>query len=186
MPTVEPVPLAALDPRVRATLDRAVADRLLASTRFLQIVGYSSAQVRMLSAQYERTPPSLLSPRLRELMRLRSAQLAGCAECQTARYEESVTDSTAACMLAASDGELSEAERLVVKFVQKLHLDHDSIDGEFYRQLHGHYSTAEIVELGLTAASLLGMHRFIHTLDLLGMEPPALPYRPEEIDARRE
>jgi len=185
VPTIEPVPIPDLDPGVRVSLERAVADGRLASARYPQILAYSTAQVAAVAAGYERDRPSLLSSRLRELIRLRSAQIAGCAECQAARYEDSVDDGTAACLLAGGD-DLEECERLVMRFVTLFHTDHHAIDGALYRELARHWSTAEIVEIGVVTGSLLGAHRFIHTLDLLGTAPPALCYDPAQVDAVRQ
>lgn len=44
--------------------------------------------------------------------------------------------------------------------------------------LHEHFTTAEIVELGMMIAGLLGTHRFMRTLDLLGTAPAAIAYDP--------
>ena len=185
MPTIEPVPLEDLDPAVQATLERAVADGRLASSLYPRIVAYSSAQVRGVAAGFEHDRQSLLTPRLRELIRIRSAQIAGCAECQAARYDETVDDETAACLLIGTSGDLDDAEQLVMRFVTLFHTDHRAIDGEFYRDLAAHFSTGEIVEIGVLTGALLGSHRFIQTLDLLGSAKPALSYDPSEVDTIR-
>jgi hypothetical protein len=33
---------------------------------------------------------------------------------------------------------------------------------------------------------MMGLHRFLHTLDIFGSEPPAIPFAPDQIDAGRE
>jgi hypothetical protein len=58
-----------------------------------------------------------------------------------------------------------------------MHRDHMSIDADYYRALGEHFTVAEILELGMLCAKLVGAHRFVHTLDLLGSEPPVFPYR---------
>ncbi|MET0986963.1 MAG: carboxymuconolactone decarboxylase family protein [Steroidobacteraceae bacterium] len=185
MPTIEPVPMQDIAPDVRATLEKAVADGRMASPTFLQIVAYNGALLRMHASAYQREQPSLLSARLRELIRVRSAQIAGCDECQAARYDETVTDKTAACLIAGTQDELDEREALVMRFVTKMHLDHHSIDGAFYRALARFYSIAEIVEIGQLTATLLGAHRWIHTLDLLGKDA-TLSYSRAEVDTKRQ
>jgi hypothetical protein len=33
---------------------------------------------------------------------------------------------------------------------------------------------------------MMGVHRFVHTLDIFGTEPPAVPFSPDQIDSRHE
>jgi hypothetical protein len=42
----------------------------------------------------------------------------------------------------------------------------------------------KIVELGFTCASSMGLHRFLHTLDVYGDCPPIVEYTPEQVDGR--
>ncbi len=32
----------------------------------------------------------------------------------------------------------------------------------------------------------MGVHRFLHTLDLYGTEPPVIEYDPSEVDSRKD
>jgi hypothetical protein len=38
------------------------------------------------------------------------------------------------------------------------------------------------VELGFACANSMGLHRFIHTLDVFGDGPPVIPYRADQVD----
>ncbi len=44
-------------------------------------------------------------------------------------------------------------------------------------------SAAQIIELGFTCAGVMGLHRFIHTLDVYGDSPPVIEYDQDQVDA---
>ena len=67
-----------------------------------------------------------------------------------------------------------------------LSADHHAIDAAFYRRLAEVFTTAQIIELGFSCAETMGVHRFIHTLDVFGTEEPALPYSPDQVDTRHQ
>ena len=48
------------------------------------------------------------------------------------------------------------------------------------------FTAAQIVELGFTCAQSMGLHRFIHTLEVFGTDPPVVAYSPEQVDSRAE
>ncbi len=64
--------------------------------------------------------------------------------------------------------------------------DHHAIDDEFYRRLGNVFTGAQIIELGFSCAETMGVHRFIHTLDVFGDDKPVIPFSPDEVDARRD
>ena len=41
-------------------------------------------------------------------------------------------------------------------------------------------------ELGFTCAGSMGIHRFLHTLEIFGTDPPVVPYSPDQVDTRHE
>jgi len=43
------------------------------------------------------------------------------------------------------------------------------------------FTTAEIVELGLFCGQMIGVHRFLHTLDVFGDAEPLIVYRPGQV-----
>jgi hypothetical protein len=65
--------------------------------------------------------------------------------------------------------------------VRLMHVDHFGVDDGVYRGLHEQFSVAEIVELGMMVAGLLGVHRFMRTLDLVGSAGPAIRYESGEV-----
>ena len=111
---------------------------------------------------------SLLGGRIVELIRIRSAQLGECQPCMQSRKHDSITDEDVACLIAPGGSQLTEQERLAVEFLDLLSADHHAIDDEVYRELGEVFTAAQIVELGFTCANTMGVHRFIHTLDVFG------------------
>jgi alkylhydroperoxidase family enzyme len=182
---IEPVPLEQIAPDARSVLERAHAEGRLANIEFMQILAYSPpllrAAVDRIRARLGDEDAGALDERLRELVRLRSAQLGGCAKCAAARFEDSVTDEVVECLALGVGDPLTERELLAIRYVELMHLDHDSIDDEFYRRLADVFSVREIVELGWWIAWLLGPHRLVHTLDILGDAPPAIAFDPAAV-----
>jgi alkylhydroperoxidase family enzyme len=180
MSRIERVPPAALDQDAWDQVVRGAAEGY-ASAELAGILAYHQelfdVHVRRLGT---RVPGTLLGPRLSELIRLRSAQLGGCEQCQAARYDESVGDEDFACMTRPDSDQFSPREQTALEFVRLMHTDHFSVGDDTYRALHEHFTVAEIVELGMMAAGLLGMHRFMYTLDLLGTARPAIAYDPAD------
>jgi alkylhydroperoxidase family enzyme len=129
---------------------------------------------------------SLLGGRILELVRIRSAQLGECQPCSQSRKQDSISDEDVACLIAPGHGgDLTEQERLAVEFLDLLSADHHAIDDETYRRLGEVFTSAQIVELGFACANAMGLHRFLHTLDLYGTGAPVIPYSADQVDAAK-
>jgi alkylhydroperoxidase family enzyme len=100
------------------------------------------------------------------------------------RKHDSITDDDVACLVGGDRDDLDPQERLAIRFLDLLSADHHAIDADFYRQLGEVFTTAQIVELGFSCAEMMGLHRFLHTLDIFGDDPPALSYSPDQVDTR--
>jgi len=98
------------------------------------------------------------------------------------RKHDSITDEDVACLIAPGQGRLTEQERLAVEFLDLLSADHHAIDDDVYRELGKVFTAAQIIELGFTCANAMGLHRFIHTLDVFGTSPPVIPYDAGQVD----
>ena len=184
MPRIEPIPLDELAPEPRRIIEEGVAEGLYATPVPLQIFAYKTSQILMTNAA--RTTwgqQSLLGGRILELLRIRSAQLGECQPCMQSRKHDSITEEDVACLVAPGGSELNEQERLAVEFLDLLSADHHAIDDEFYRRLGEHFTTAQIIELGFACANSMGLHRFIHTLDVFGESAPVIPYSADQVDA---
>jgi alkylhydroperoxidase family enzyme len=182
MPRIEPVPMEFVAPDVREKLEEIVASGKTASTDFYQILAYHTPTVRARVA----APPTshgegLLGPRLIELLRLRSAQLGGCEKCAGIVYGGVIDENDAACMISGNDDAFTEREQLALQYMTLMHTDHHKIDSDCYAKLHTEFTTAEIIELAMYCSLAVGAHRLVHTLDLLGTDPPAIPFDPSQI-----
>src|SRR5579863_10043601 len=183
MPRIEPIPLDELADEPRRIIEEGVADGTYATPVPLQIFAYKTAQILMTNAARSvMGKQSLLGARIVELIRIRSAQLGECQPCMQSRKHDSITDEDVACLVAPGHSQLTEQERLAVEFLDLLSADHHAIDDEVYRELGQVFTAAQLVELGFTCASTMGLHRFIHTLDVSGTSPPVIAYRRDQVD----
>ncbi len=184
MPRIEPIPLEELAEEPRRIIEDGVANGTYATPVPLQIFAYRTAQILMTNAARGAWgQQSLLGGRILELIRIRSAQLGECQPCMQSRKHDSITDEDVACLVAPGHSDLTEQERLAVEFLDLLSADHHAIDDETYRQLGKVFTAAQIVELGFTCANAMGLHRFIHTLDVFGDREPVIAYAPDQVDS---
>lgn len=184
MPRIQPIPMDELSPQSREIVEAGVADGMYATPVPLQLFAYRSAQLAQVNmARTHMGAGTLLGGRILELLRIRSAQLGECEPCSQSRKHDSITDDDVACLLAPGHGTLTEQERMAVEFIDLLSADHHAMDDEFYRRLGEHFTAAQIIELGFTCASSMGLHRFLHTLDVYGDRPPVIAYAPDQVDS---
>jgi alkylhydroperoxidase family enzyme len=169
----------------RRIIEEGVANGTYATPIPLQIFAYKSSQLQMMhQARLHFGQGGLLTGRIIELIRIRSAQLGECQPCMQSRKHDSITDEDVACLIApGGGGDLTEQERLAVAFLDLLSADHHAMDDEFYRELGQVFTAAQIVELGFACANSMGLHRFLHTLDLYGTGEPVIPYSADQVDA---
>ena len=187
MPRIEPIPLDQLADEPRRIIQDGVADGTYATPVPLQIFAYRTMQLQMISAaRGVMGKGSLLGGRIVELIRIRSAQLGECQPCMQSRKHDSITEEDVACLLSPGGSKLTKQERLAVNFLDLLSADHHAIDDEVYRELGTVFTAAQIVELGFTCANAMGLHRFIHTLDVFGTSPPVIVYSPDQVDSSCE
>jgi alkylhydroperoxidase family enzyme len=186
MPMIEPIPIEALPPRSREIIEGGVEQGLYATPLPLQVFAYRS---QLLEATHQKRlntgAGTLLGGRILELLRIRSAQLGECQPCMQSRKHDSITDEDVACLIEPDRVDLDPQERMALRFLDLLSADHHAIDADFYRALGEVFTTAQIVELGFACAEMMGVHRFVHTLDIFGTGPAALPFSPDQIDTRR-
>ena len=187
MPIIEPIPLESLPPRSKEIIETGMAQGLYATPLPLQVFAYRSQILESTHAKRTaRGGGTVLGGRILELLRIRSAQLGECQPCMQSRKHDSITDDDVACLVGDHRGDLDPQERMALRFIDLLSADHHAIDADFYRQLGEVFTTAQIVELGFACAEMMGLHRFIHTLDIFGTEPPVLPYSADQVDTRRK
>ena len=103
-----------------------------------------------------------------------------------ARAWSGVSYKTVSNYIDVGAGNLTDQERLAVTFIDLLSADHHAIDAAFYGQLAQVFTAAQIVELGFTCAGSMGIHRFLHTLEIFGTDDPVVAYSPDQVDTRRD
>ena len=151
MPRIEPIPWEQLTPAQQQWIRDGVESGAYTDTVPLQIMAYADHDEAPDDGdRHPNFPRHLLGGRLLELLRIRSAQLGGCAPCMSSRKVEGATEELVECLPAASDNpDLSVRERLALEYLELLATDHHRIDGPVYARLAEHFTVAEIVELGL-------------------------------------
>jgi AhpD family alkylhydroperoxidase len=118
----------------------------------------------------------VLDTRIKELARLRIAQLNDCQTCLNARYASATRqgldeERIAQLDLPESERELDLRERLAVEFAERMAYDHQGIDDEFVAELSEHFSEAEILELGMMIGQYIGFGRLLVALDIHHYSP---------------
>ncbi len=184
MPRIEPIPYEDLPPSERDMIEAGMKSGGFTDPLPLQIMAYAYHEEAPDDGdRHPNFPRHLLPGRLLELLRIRSAQLGGCEPCMASRKVEGATEDVVACMVGPDKGSLTKREQLALAYLEKMATDHFSIGKETYRELARHFTTAEIVELGLTVSHMIGTHRFMHTLDVYGDADPVIGYDPKQIGA---
>jgi len=115
---------------------------------------------------------SILPVRVRELARMRIAQINDCAICQQWRKTAGTADAmTEADFAHVSDWPTypgySERERLAIEYAERFALDHRAIDDYFFERLHAEYTDAEILDLTVCIGAWLALGR---TMTVLGVD----------------
>ena len=73
--------------------------------------------------------------------------------------------------------DITDREKLALRFAQRMATDHHSMDDGFFEQLHAEFTDPEIFELGMITGQFIGYGRLISILDL---ENPSQPAAHEE------
>jgi alkylhydroperoxidase family enzyme len=183
MPRIEPIPWQELRQSQREWMEAGLASGAYTNPLPLQIMAYADHDtVPQDGDRHPNFPKHLLGGRLLELLRIRSAQLGGCAPCVASRKVDGATEDIVACL---TDPMLSVAltarERLALEYLNLLATDHHRIGDDLYRRLAEQFTVAEIVELGMTCGHMIGTHRFMHTLVIFGDGNPVLRYDPRQV-----
>lgn len=118
-----------------------------------------------------------LSPRLKELVRLRIATLNGCATCKAARLAPDTIPEEQALAIDDYSGSdaYTPAEKAAVAFAEQMALDHHAIGDAEVAALREHFDDAAILELMMMAGQYIGFGRL---LAILQLETVACPLPP--------
>lgn len=179
MPRIEAIPYDKLPDDARARIEAGMATGMYTTPVPLQILAHSPMVVAAMDEGYKaHFRAGAIEPRLQELIRLRSAQLNACEPCSASRKEETVDAADVACLVSPDETRYSRREVLALRFLDTFATDHHAVDDATYRELTEEFTAEEIVEVGWLCAQSLGVHRLMHTLDVLGDRPPVVRGEP--------
>lgn len=114
----------------------------------------------------------LLPDRLHELVRLRIAFWNQCRGCMAGRYPEALDDGLTEELVCSLErpqeaADLTPAERAALAYADLMATDHLAIGEDTFEGLREHFTEAEIVELAVNLAYLVGVGRFTASLSML-------------------
>mgnify|MGYP000536512192 CR=1 FL=1 len=109
-----------------------------------------------------------LSPRIKELVRLRIATLNGCQTCKAARLAaDSIPEDQAIGIDAYGESDAyTPAEKAAVHFAEQMAVDHHAIGDAEVLELREHFDDAQILELMMMAGQYIGFGRLLAILQL--------------------
>ena len=167
MPLVEP---EALPPYLKTIHDATPQDNWL-GRHFARVFGPNPELVQDYQAFYypwHSGASGRLSPRLKELIRLRIATLNGCVLCKTVRMAPSVVSEgeAASGVDDADNADFSASERAAIHFAEKMAVDHHNIGDADVANMRRHFTDAEFLELAMMAGQYIGFGRVLAMLQL--------------------
>ncbi|MDR7101165.1 carboxymuconolactone decarboxylase family protein [Croceicoccus sp. BE223] len=179
------VPRQAMAEREQAMWDG--ADALHGDTTFVEVMANSPQTLRWYIDRFygELFHSGRLDRKLVELVRLRLANVHGCAFCnradRIAALEAGLGEAEVDAIGDYANGPYSPAQKAALQLADVMVLTNPagSVDKPLYDRLRNHFSDAELVELGMIMAVLTGVAKFIFAFDLVEKEdtcpfiPPA-------------
>lgn len=165
MSVLEPIRSEALDPRVGDLLGRAQAAKAISrDTTTVRLWAHRPELAAAQLALHTRFHDSnILDGRLLELVRISIAMINDCSACKTARKSADVSEEDIAC-LSSTDPRFSARERSAIRFAELFAADHTAVDDEVMGDLAAHFTAAEIVELVMYSALMVGSGRFAYVM----------------------
>jgi alkylhydroperoxidase family enzyme len=188
VPRFEPIPSDQLSDEANAIFDagRAIGvypDLDGERPAPLRVMAYNSTVLKATAAQAAAMWKSgVLDDRIKELVRIRSAQVNGCDACASRVKDPSVGADDVACLVAGGDDGLDQRETLAVALVGDLAWRPDAVDEKRLGDLLGSFSPAEVVELAYHVCVMLGQHRFHHLFRSFEEGEPLVSFEPGLVD----
>lgn len=117
-----------------------------------------------------------LSPRLRELVRLRVAYHNQCRSCMAIRYSSAVEDGVTEDLVCSLEKpmeatDLTDAEKAALAYADQFSTDHFSITDATFDTLREHFSEGQLVEIAAFVAYCVGFGRLGAALDMVEVLP---------------
>jgi len=175
-PLLRRVPRDQLPADLRPAWDNAT--QVTGDATFIEVSGNDPDSLRwyLQSFYQERFYDSRLPRRVLELVRLRLANLHGCAFCNKGDRAQAIAAGFSEAELDAlpdyEAGPFSEAERAALALADAMALTNTAgrLDAPLYSRLQPHFSDSELYELGMIMAVLCGMAKFLFVFDLVEKE----------------
>lgn len=171
MPRLRSLSLAEFDPELRAMVgaDHKSERELRPTSVRAHHPELAKAYVRFTAAFKQH---GVLSERLRELVRLRIAFHNQCRSCMAMRYADAVAAGVSEDLVCSLEKpheapDLSEAERVALRYADLMANNHLAIGDELYAELARHFSDKEVVELGSWCALCIGFGRLSATWNMV-------------------
>ncbi|MGE0733328.1 MAG: carboxymuconolactone decarboxylase family protein [Alphaproteobacteria bacterium] len=175
----------AMAPRWREAAQTAEREREEAT--FLQVAANAPEMLRWYYDDFYKTVfhSGRIERRMKELLRLKLSTLHGCAYCNrnntkaardsgvTQEQIDSIWDINAECFDDRERGVMMLAEQMAMQNMS------GELTPEIYATLRRHFDDGQIVELGMTAAVLTGMAKFLFVFDLVSREANC-PIKPRQ------
>jgi alkylhydroperoxidase family enzyme len=182
MPRIAPVPIDKLTSDCRAILEDGLKTGQYNNNTgelpgWMRILAWNSYVLNAANAQGKAMwRAGMLGDRLKELIRIRSAQVNGCNNCAGAIKEDSVDGEAVACMIDMDLSAFSPREAAALRYVTKFGADHHAVGDADFQSLREHFSPAEIVELIHYSGVMLRLHRMFHVFAVLEDGEPVIPF----------
>lgn len=166
------VPAAAIDPELQALLAQCEALGVpdAAFTRILaRVPVYAKALLKAMLISHTK---GNIDHRLKEIIRLQLARTAGDSYfggLRSVQAREQGLDETRIAAGASgfeADTRFTPAEKWALRYARELYTNPENVNAEFYAEGKGHYSEAQIMELGAFIAFHYGMQTWARTLNL--------------------
>ena len=86
--------------------------------------------------------------------------------------QQGMTEEMVASLARYEDADLPRREKLAVRFAERMAVDHQNVDDEFFAELRREFTDPEIFELGMITGMFIGYGRLLAMLDLENPEEP--------------
>ena len=86
--------------------------------------------------------------------------------------QQGMTEEMVASLADLETADITDREKLAVRFAQRMATDHHSMDDDFFELLRAEFTDPEIFELGMITGQFIGYGRLISILDLENPEQP--------------
>ena len=86
--------------------------------------------------------------------------------------QQGMTEEMVASLADLETADITDREKLAVRFAQRMAIDHHSMGDDFFEELRAEFTDPEIFELGMITGQFIGYGRLISILDLENPEQP--------------